>query len=113
LTRRKIYLTGWSTFAGGKVGPNGVPLLQDPVLGEVAAEVNRTPGQVALRYLLQLSPYVNVIPKSVTPERIKENFDLGFTLSAEQMGKLREQNKAWRINTGVDFFGYDVMSIGA
>jgi diketogulonate reductase-like aldo/keto reductase len=112
LSRRKIYLTAWSQFANGRVGPHGVALLQDPVLLEVAAEVKRAPSQVVLRYLLDLSPYVNLIPKSVTPERIKENFDVNFTLLPEQMAKLRARNQAWRMTNGLDFFGYDVFAIG-
>jgi diketogulonate reductase-like aldo/keto reductase len=66
-------LTCWSPLCNAQKGPFGVPLLEDPVVG---AEVGRTPGQVALRYLLQLSPIINVIPKSVTPTRIAENFDV-------------------------------------
>jgi diketogulonate reductase-like aldo/keto reductase len=112
LTQRKIYLTGWSGFANGKVGPHGVPLLQDPVLIAIAAEVKRTPGQVALRYLLHMSAYVNVIPKSLTPARIKENFDLNFKLTPEQQSRLRSRNLAWRITNGLDFFGYDVFALG-
>jgi diketogulonate reductase-like aldo/keto reductase len=112
LTRRKIYLTSWSSFGSGQTGPFGVPLLQDPVLLEVAAEVKRAPGQVALRYLLQLSPYVNAIPKSVTPARIKENFELDFVLSEEQRARLKARNQAWRIHNGRQFFGCDFYAIG-
>jgi diketogulonate reductase-like aldo/keto reductase len=112
LSRRQIPLTAWSPLASALVGPYGVTLLEDPVVKEVAAEVKRTTGQVALRYLLQLSPLVNVIPKSVTPARIKENFDLGFSLSEEQMSKLRGRNRAWRIGTGMEWFNCDAFAIG-
>jgi diketogulonate reductase-like aldo/keto reductase len=89
LEPRGIKLTAWSSFANAKTGPFGVPLLQDPVLLAIAAEVGKTPGQVALQYLLQLSPIVNVIPKSVTPSRIKENFEAAnFTLNADQIARL-------------------------
>jgi diketogulonate reductase-like aldo/keto reductase len=112
LSSRGIALTSWSSFANGKVGPFGVPLLQDPVLLEIAGQVKKTPGQVALKYLLQLSPVVNLIPKSVTPERIKENFSLDFTLSPEQVAKIKARNVGFRINNGIDEFGYDILSLG-
>jgi diketogulonate reductase-like aldo/keto reductase len=113
LAPRGIKLTAWSQFSHGEVGPAGVPLLQDPVLLAVAAEVGRTPGQVAMKYLLQLSPIINVIPKSLTLERIRENFGVdGFELKAEQISKLRKLNVNFRIANGVEFFGYDLWSQG-
>jgi diketogulonate reductase-like aldo/keto reductase len=81
-------------------------------LVEVAAEVKRPPGQVALRFLLPLSPFVKVIRKSVTPERIEQNFDVDFTLSPTQVEKLRARNRAWRITNGWDFSGCDLFSLG-
>jgi diketogulonate reductase-like aldo/keto reductase len=41
--------------------------------------------QVALKFLLQLSPIVSVIPKSLKEERIRENSNLNFTLTAGQV----------------------------
>ena len=61
--------------------------LRDPVLGDVAAKYARTPAQIALRWALQHG--VVVIPKSVRPERIRENgcvFD--FDLSSKDMSVL-------------------------
>jgi diketogulonate reductase-like aldo/keto reductase len=113
LEPRGIKFTAWSQFGSGKIGPAGVPFLQDPVLLEVAAEVGRAPAQVALKYLLQLSPIVNVIPKSLTPERIKENIGVdGFELNAEQIAKLRKLNVNFRITSGLAFVGYDIASQG-
>jgi diketogulonate reductase-like aldo/keto reductase len=112
LSSRGIKLTSWSSYGSGKVGPFGLPLLQDPVLAEVAAEIGKTPGQVALRYLLQLNPIVNVIPKSVTPARIKENFSLDFTLSPEQVAKIKQLNVGFRVFNGLEGFGYDILSLG-
>ena len=61
----------------------GAALSDDTVQG-IAADVDRTPAQVVLRWHLQLGNVV--IPKSVTPERIEENFEVfDFELSDDQM----------------------------
>lgn len=54
-----------------------------------AAAHGKTPAQVALRFLIQSG--VAVIPKSVHPERIRENFDIfDFALTETEMAQLRE-----------------------
>jgi 2,5-diketo-D-gluconate reductase A len=64
-------------------------LLDDPKIGEVAAAVGRTPAQVILRWHVQLGNVV--IPKSVTPERIEENFRIfDFELDADRMRAIGE-----------------------
>ncbi|MFY1690400.1 aldo/keto reductase [Plantactinospora sp. WMMB782] len=61
--------------------------LTDPVLGEIARKYRVTPGQVVLRW--HLDHGVVVIPKSGTPSRIRENFDLfGFTLTEDELSQL-------------------------
>jgi len=56
------------------------PLLEDPVIREIAAKIGRTPAQVILRWHLQLGNVV--VPKSATPARIRENIALfDFELS--------------------------------
>jgi diketogulonate reductase-like aldo/keto reductase len=73
---RGIVLEGYSPFKRSD--------LNSPVLAEIAAAHGRTPAQVVLRWHLQHD--IVVIPKSVTPDRIKENLDVDtFTLAAEQM----------------------------
>jgi 2,5-diketo-D-gluconate reductase A len=62
-----IATEAWSPIAQGAV-------LQDPVIGRVAAKTGRTPAQVVLRWHLQRGDIV--FPKSTTPGRIKENFQL-------------------------------------
>ncbi len=72
-----IVTEAWSPLAQGD-------LVEDPVLGEIAEALDRTPAQVMLRWHFQLGNVV--IPKSVTPERIEGNIDIvGFELSEEQM----------------------------
>jgi diketogulonate reductase-like aldo/keto reductase len=66
--------------------------LADPLLVEVAEQVGRTPAQVLLRWGIQQG-FV-VLPKSVKPERIRENaalFDFELNVSAmQQLDALEE-----------------------
>ncbi|MBD0280604.1 MAG: aldo/keto reductase [Thermoleophilaceae bacterium] len=75
-----IVTEAWSPIAKGRV-------LDDPVVRELAASYGKTPAQIVLRWHLQLGNVV--IPKSVTPERIGENFRIfDFTLDDEAMGRI-------------------------
>jgi diketogulonate reductase-like aldo/keto reductase len=58
--------------------------LRDRVLVEIARGHGVTPAQVVLRWHIQHETVV--IPKSVTPERIRSNLDVfGFSLSASEL----------------------------
>jgi len=61
----QIVTEAWSPLAKGRV-------LDDPVITDLAEEKDATPAQVVLAWHLALGNIV--IPKSVTPERIAENF---------------------------------------
>lgn len=50
--------------------------LSEPVVLSIAKAHNKTPAQILLRHLMQLG--IAVIPKSVNPERIRQNFDVRF-----------------------------------
>ena len=61
--------------------------LQDPVIGGIAAAHGRTPAQVMLRWHLQQGR--QVIPKSVPPARIAENFQVfDFELTADELAAI-------------------------
>jgi 2,5-diketo-D-gluconate reductase A len=62
-----IATEAWSPIAQGKV-------LDDPVVTRIAEATGRTPAQVVLRWHIQRGDIV--FPKSVTPERIEQNFAL-------------------------------------
>ena len=81
--KHNIYVESWSPLnQGGAV-------LQDDVVGQIAEQRGKTPAQVIIRWHLQSSS--SVIPKSVTPSRIEENFDVfNFELSADDMEKLAD-----------------------
>ncbi|MFH5821471.1 aldo/keto reductase [Georgenia sp. AZ-5] len=61
--------------------------LGNEVVTRIAEDRGVTPGQVVLRWHLQAGRIV--IPKSVTPERIRANIDLaGFELTAEEVAEI-------------------------
>lgn len=79
-----IFTECWSPLGQGK-------LLDDSHLKEIAAKHGKSTAQVILRWHLQ-NNFI-VIPKSVTPSRIKENFDVSdFKLSAEDMAKIEKMD---------------------
>lgn len=95
---RDIAVTAWSPLGRGQV-------LSDPVINQIAEAHGRTPAQVILKWHLQVGNII--IPKSVTPSRIKENFDLeGFTLTEEDMQLIEELERDGRTgaNPGLDNF---------
>jgi len=77
--------------------------LEDPVIAEIASAHAKTAAQVVLRWHIQLGHVV--IPKSVTPERIVENFDIfDFHLSDGEMEEIRELDSGRRIGPDPDTF---------
>ncbi len=79
----------WSPLAQGE-------LLINETISAVAARHDRTPAQAILRWHLQLGNVV--IPKSVTPKRIQENFELfDFALSEEDMTEIAAIDVGQRI----------------
>ncbi|MEW2621348.1 aldo/keto reductase [Streptomyces sp. NPDC048106] len=83
-----IATEAWSPLAQGAV-------LDEPVISGLAAKYGKSPAQVVIRWHLQLGNIV--IPKSVTPARIRENFDVfGFALTAEEMQALAALDRGLR-----------------
>ena len=76
---------GIATEAWAPLAQGG--LLEDPTLTEIAAAHGKSTAQVILRWHLQIGNVV--IPKSATPERIRENIDLfDFELDGGQMDEI-------------------------
>ncbi|XP_068611932.1 glyoxal reductase-like [Brachionichthys hirsutus] len=70
-------------------------LFTDPVVMEVAKKYDRTTSQVLLRWAVQQG--VPVIPKSLNPDRIKENAKIfDFTLSDSDMDRLSALDRGER-----------------
>ncbi|HWV35330.1 MAG TPA: aldo/keto reductase [Thermomicrobiales bacterium] len=88
-----IATEAWSPLAKGN------ELLQDPVLTSLGERHGKSPAQIVLRWHIQLGNIV--IPKSVTPARIRENMEIfDFELSPEEMAQIATLNTNTR--TGGD-----------
>lgn len=75
--KRKILIEAWRPLGKGR-------LFENKVLQDLAKRYNKTLAQISLRWSLQKG-YLP-LPKSVTPSRIKENFEVfDFTISSEDM----------------------------
>ena len=70
-------------------------LLLHPKVQEIAREVGKSPCQVVLKWTLQQE--VCIIPKSLKAEHQRENGDLAFDLSADQMAALSSLNRGFRV----------------
>ncbi|MGI8411172.1 MAG: aldo/keto reductase [Solirubrobacteraceae bacterium] len=91
-----IVTEAWSPLAQGEA-------LDDPVITEIADAHRKTPAQVVIRWHLQLGNVV--IPKSVTPERIVENFDVfDFTLSDDELAAIEALDAGERTGPDPDTF---------
>ncbi len=87
-----IVTEAWSPIAQGAV-------LDDPAVVTVAEQVQRTPAQVVLRWHVQHGHVV--FPKSVTPERVRENFGLfDFELDDDAMARLDDLDQGEDGRTG-------------
>ncbi|WP_074032712.1 aldo/keto reductase [Exiguobacterium sp. AT1b] len=91
--RYDIQIQAWSPLMKGREA------LEDDTIVEIANRHGKSPAQVILRWHLQNG--VAVIPKSVTPSRIKENIEVfDFTLTKEEMAAIDALNRDER--TGSD-----------
>ena len=72
----------------------GFSPLQSTQLNEVAAELQATPMQVALAWLLRRSPNILLIPGTSSSQHLQENLaSARLTLSDEVMAKLNEMSR--------------------
>ena len=80
-----IATEAWAPLAQGKV-------LDDPALAEIAGRLGKSPAQVVLRWHIERG-YI-VFPKSTTPARIKENFEVfDFQLEPGDTEKIDSLNR--------------------
>jgi len=86
---------GIATEAWSPIGQGG-DVLDDPAIGAIAESHDRSPAQVIIRWHLQSGNIV--IPKSVTPDRIAENFRaFDFELSDAEMAPIDGLDRGERL----------------
>jgi 2,5-diketo-D-gluconate reductase A len=79
-----VQIESWGPFAEGQNN-----IFSNPVLSEIGAAHGKSVAQVVLRWLIQRD--VVVIPKSVRPERMRENIDVfDFALTDDDMARIAE-----------------------
>ena len=94
--QHQIAVEAWSPLGRGNV-------LADPTIGTIARRAAKTPAQVVLRWHLQRGDIV--FPKSVTPDRIRENIDIfDFGLSEAEVGAISALNRNERTGPDPDTF---------
>lgn len=84
--RLNIVTESWSPLGQGR-------FISNPVIGQIAAKHGKTPAQVIIRWHIDTG--LVVIPKSVTPSRIEENFNVfDFKLDGEDMAAIAKLDSA-------------------
>lgn len=78
---------GIVTQSYSPLGGDGAGLLSAPILSQLGEKYGKTPGQLALRWLVQNG--IVTIPKTSNPERMRENLDIfDFTLDPQDLAEL-------------------------
>ena len=98
--RHGVEVEAWSPIAQGKV-------LDDDVIGKIAAGHGKTPSQVTLRWHVERGDIV--FPKSMHVERMRENFDIfDFTLTADEVAEISalDRGEDGRNGPNPDTFDY-------
>jgi 2,5-diketo-D-gluconate reductase A len=91
------YAHGIATEAWSPIAQGGV--LDDPAITAIADRLGKSPAQVVLRWHIQRGNVV--FPKSTTPARIKENFELfDFQLEADAIAEIDALDKGEAGRTG-------------
>lgn len=84
-----IMTQAWSPLGQGEV-------LRNPIIGNIAQKLQKTPAQIILRWHIQLGNVA--IPKSVTPERIESNLAVfDFELSKADMAEISHLDQNYRM----------------
>jgi 2,5-diketo-D-gluconate reductase A len=98
--RHGVEVEAWSPIAQGKV-------LDDEVIGKIAATHGKTPAQVTLRWHVERGDIV--FPKSMKAERMRENFDIfDFTLTQDEVAAITglDRGEDGRQGPNPDVFDY-------
>lgn len=93
-----IATESWSPLAQGGEG-----VFDQPLIKKLAEKYNKTAAQIVIRW--HLDNGLIVIPKSVTPSRIRENFDVfDFKLDKDELSEMTQLDSATRLGPDPDTF---------
>ena len=95
----KIQTESWSPLAQGGEG-----VFDQKVIRALADKYGKTPAQIVIRW--HLDSGLVVIPKSVTPSRIAENFAVwDFRLDKDELSEIAKLDQGKRLGPDPDQFG--------
>jgi alcohol dehydrogenase (NADP+) len=104
---RSIFLTGYCPLGSAdrpaiRILEDEPKLFQQPIILDIAQEKNIAPAQVMLAWAVNRG--TSVIPKSVNPERLKQNLEAAdIELSAQEMAQMSSLDLHYRYIKG-DFW---------
>ena len=102
--KQNIFLTAYSPLGSSDAAKmlsksNNPTLLEHPDIMTIANENNCSPAQVLIKWAIERG--TSVIPKSVNPDRIKQNFDAAkVALSTENMDLINRLDLNFRFVDG-------------
>ncbi|UMX69308.1 aldo/keto reductase [Klebsiella pneumoniae] len=89
---------------GARWPQGGEGVFDQKVIHQLADKYGKTPAQIVIRW--HLDSGLVVIPKSVTPSRIAENFDVwDFRLDKDELGAIAKLDQGKRLGPDPDQFG--------
>ncbi|WP_105630995.1 2,5-didehydrogluconate reductase DkgA [Cronobacter dublinensis] len=95
----KIQTESWSPLAQGGEG-----VFDQKIIRTLADKYSKTPAQIVIRW--HLDSGLVVIPKSVTPSRIAENFDVwDFRLDKDELSEIAKLDQGKRLGPDPEQFG--------
>ena len=100
----KIHLTAYAPLGSGdrpsRLKTDGEPvLMEEETIREIAQANNVTPAQVLISWAIHRN--TSVIPKSVNPERLRQNFEAAaLTISEEHMQQIKKLDRHRRYISG-------------
>ncbi|KAG7600812.1 putative aldehyde reductase [Arabidopsis thaliana] len=98
--KNEIHVTAYSPL-GSQEG--GRDLIHDQTVDRIAKKLNKTPGQILVKWGLQRG--TSVIPKSLNPERIKENIKVfDWVIPEQDFQALNSITDQKRVIDGEDLF---------
>ncbi|CNE47198.1 2,5-didehydrogluconate reductase DkgA [Yersinia nurmii] len=93
-----IATESWSPLAQGGEG-----VFEQPLIHRLAEKYDKTPAQIVIRW--HLDSGLIVIPKSITPSRIRENFEVfDFKLEKDELSEIAKLDIGNRLGPDPDSF---------